>query len=177
MGEFSRGTEQARSGWLSGSGKTLQEELDVLLHCQRYYWYQRAKVKWIQLWDSNTRFFHSWASKRKGYNFITQWRTPAGEWLSDPQELQSLILSHIQGILRDESLMPTDMGKIWILMRFWKISTLVFRVVKKSCSSKRFQKMRSKLPSSRWRNRKLLALMASQQDSFISGGTSWVAKL
>jgi len=44
--------------------------LSNLLKSKRIYWRQRNKVKWVNLGDENTKFFHSIATISHKMNFI-----------------------------------------------------------------------------------------------------------
>lgn len=119
--------EIQKSNTLSEKGAQnikLRMKLDRLLQCQKDYWLQRAKAKWIKMGDSNAQFFHGWASQRKGYNFITQLMDKNGEWVSDPTELQSLMVEHLKGILSDASTIPDDgsLGSIVEILGHTQIS-------------------------------------------------------
>lgn len=52
--------------------KMLKKHLLDLLEKQRLYWKQRGNVKWVQLGDASTRFFHANASIRHRSNLINE---------------------------------------------------------------------------------------------------------
>ncbi|XP_028549031.1 uncharacterized protein LOC114579202 [Dendrobium catenatum] len=51
------------------------------------WWRQRAKVKWIEEGDDNTRFFHSMASARRRTNLIDWMRLPDGQMVSEQADI------------------------------------------------------------------------------------------
>ncbi|WOK97079.1 hypothetical protein Cni_G05787 [Canna indica] len=51
--------------------KSLRKKLDSCYEAEHVYWKQRAKVKWINDGDRNTKFFHQVASGRKQKNWIS----------------------------------------------------------------------------------------------------------
>ncbi|XP_020688961.2 uncharacterized protein LOC110104277 [Dendrobium catenatum] len=55
------------------------------------WWRQRAKVKWIEEGDDNTRFFHSMASARRRSNLINQIKDPDGNTVSEQADVMGVI--------------------------------------------------------------------------------------
>ena len=51
--------------------KLLQDHLHTLLERQRLYWKQRGSIKWAQLGDAGTHFFHANATIRHRNNLIS----------------------------------------------------------------------------------------------------------
>jgi hypothetical protein len=54
--------------------KQLETKLDNLNHKEEQWWAQRAKTKWLQHGDKNSKFFYFKASQRqrkKKINFVT----------------------------------------------------------------------------------------------------------
>ena len=50
------------------------------LNTQEIYWQQQAKQYWFEDGDSNTKFFHAYASKRRQNNKIRKLKGPDGDW-------------------------------------------------------------------------------------------------
>jgi hypothetical protein len=50
--------------------KQLEAKLDEMLHQEEQWWAQRAKVKWLQHGDKNSKYFHFKATQRKRKNMI-----------------------------------------------------------------------------------------------------------
>ena len=42
------------------------------------FWHQKAGIKWLQVGDANTAFFHSWVRQRRNSNFISRIRKKEG---------------------------------------------------------------------------------------------------
>ncbi|PKU78483.1 hypothetical protein MA16_Dca024704 [Dendrobium catenatum] len=55
------------------------------------WWRQRAKVKWIEEGDDNTRFFHSMAYARRRTNLIDRMRLPDGQMVSDQVDVMQVV--------------------------------------------------------------------------------------
>ncbi|PKU61395.1 integrator complex subunit 11 [Dendrobium catenatum] len=55
------------------------------------WWRQRAKVKWIEEGDDNTRFFHSMASTRRRSNLIDHMKLPDGQMVSDQAVIMQVV--------------------------------------------------------------------------------------
>jgi hypothetical protein len=59
---------------------------------------QRARIKWLQLGDSNTKFFHSSATHRWAKNRIQSLQSEAGI-ATTPSELEDTIFHHLHAIM------------------------------------------------------------------------------
>lgn len=57
-------------------------EMFEILQQKEIYWQQRAKQTWLQAGDQNTKFFHSWASKRRKRNSFSALKDLHGNWVS-----------------------------------------------------------------------------------------------
>lgn len=76
--------------------KILKNELSNSLLQEEDHWKQRAKQFWLREGDSNTRFFHLYASARKRNNQLERLKDNNGSWVSDPQGLNSIVLQYFQ---------------------------------------------------------------------------------
>lgn len=56
-----------------------KSKLEELLVHEEAYWKQRAKSFWLQDGDSNSKFFHAFATTRKRISAITKLRKDSGE--------------------------------------------------------------------------------------------------
>lgn len=66
--------------------RILEDHLLDLLEKQRLYWKQRGNVKWVQLGDAGTHFFHANATLRHRGKLITE--------LSTQEEETVVVTSH-----------------------------------------------------------------------------------
>ncbi|PKU76037.1 hypothetical protein MA16_Dca021148 [Dendrobium catenatum] len=68
--------EEAEFGWLTEEKlwllKAKVKELNLVLNNLNIWWRQRAKAKWINEGDANTKFFQSFANFRRNANRIFQ---------------------------------------------------------------------------------------------------------
>ncbi|KAL2935724.1 hypothetical protein RDABS01_018842 [Bienertia sinuspersici] len=63
------------------------------------YWKQRAKGRWLELADTNTKFFYRRAQSRKKRNEILLLQTQDGTWVQSKPEIHALLVNHFKGIL------------------------------------------------------------------------------
>lgn len=75
-----------------------KEKLNDLLIQEEIYWKQRAKVFWLAEGDSNTKFFHAQASKRKRQNHIPYLINDAGERIDCHEDMCVLIKEYYEGV-------------------------------------------------------------------------------
>lgn len=71
--------------------KLLQAHLLDLLEKQRIYWKQRGNVKWVQLGDAGTNFFHANATIRSRGNLITSLISQNGTSLTNHKDKEALL--------------------------------------------------------------------------------------
>jgi hypothetical protein len=45
--------------------KSIQSQVNDMLHADEVYWRQRSRSTWLESGDKNTRFFHQQASQRR----------------------------------------------------------------------------------------------------------------
>jgi len=67
------------------------------------YWKQRGNVKWVQLGDENSKFFHSIATVRHRRNLITSLNSPSGVPVYDHNSKAELIWSDFKDRLSSSS--------------------------------------------------------------------------
>ncbi|KAK9195743.1 hypothetical protein WN943_003868 [Citrus x changshan-huyou] len=69
-----------------------------LLHSHEVFWKQRAKSLWLREGDQNTRYFHASASARKRQNSLGNLRNDQGEWCTNSDEVDALIVDYFKGL-------------------------------------------------------------------------------
>lgn len=61
-------------------------------------WSQRSWVSWAGKGKSNTKYFHSRATKRHQKNTIRGIRDETKQWCDDPNDIASILTSYYQGL-------------------------------------------------------------------------------
>ncbi|XP_050222528.1 uncharacterized protein LOC126672620 [Mercurialis annua] len=82
---------------------SLSKEYHDLLRDEEVYWKQRSKSFWLAGGDSNTRYFHNYASARQGTNHINRLRDEKGDWQSKKHEIDGIILRYFNELFSDSS--------------------------------------------------------------------------
>lgn len=88
-----------------------EKRLNILLDQEEAYWRQRAKQHWMQGGDSNSKFFHNYASLRRKRNHINHLRGTGNIWL-EGDALKPLILDYFQNIFTTEGSTEEDLTSI-----------------------------------------------------------------
>ncbi|XP_020703147.1 uncharacterized protein LOC110114567 [Dendrobium catenatum] len=65
------------------------------------WWRQRAKIKWATQGDSNTKFFHTFASARKNANFINSILNSNGLIVEDQHQIENSFVSFFENKWRN----------------------------------------------------------------------------
>ena len=95
--------ENARLNFVDQSDPELiahQNNLATLLLQKDSYWRQHSKVYWLKDEDTNSRFFHAFASARKRENTITKLRLPNGTWLNTHDDLTMHVRDYFSSIFK-----------------------------------------------------------------------------
>ncbi|KAI0530781.1 hypothetical protein KFK09_000329 [Dendrobium nobile] len=83
--------EEATVGWLSEDKlwllRSKVKELNSVLARMNTWWRQRAKAKWMEDGDTNSKFFLSFANARRNEKRISQIKNADGVLTEDPEEL------------------------------------------------------------------------------------------
>ena len=85
--------EAMRSG-NNSQVQLLKAEVNVLIHRESRLWSQRSRVLWLSKGDSNTKFFHSKATKRFRKNSILGIRDPSGRWLNQAEGIGQAFINY-----------------------------------------------------------------------------------
>ncbi|KAG5527030.1 hypothetical protein RHGRI_028084 [Rhododendron griersonianum] len=70
--------------------------LEDLWQKEAMYWHQRSRIKWLQMGDRNSRFFHLSTIHRRQRNQILKLKDKEGNWKSEPKEVAGIIKLHFQ---------------------------------------------------------------------------------
>ncbi|KAF7149419.1 hypothetical protein RHSIM_Rhsim03G0083500 [Rhododendron simsii] len=76
--------------------KSLKRELEDLWQKDAMYWHQRSRIKWLQMGDKNSRFFHLSTIQQRQRNQIMRLKDKGGIWKSEPKEIAGIIKLHFQ---------------------------------------------------------------------------------
>ena len=80
--------------------EAILKKLGQILQQQEAYWKQRAKQFWLVEGDSNTRYFHQYASSRRKKNSIQKLKDEHQCWKTWDTGLKNLIISYFQDLFR-----------------------------------------------------------------------------
>ncbi|XP_019149856.1 PREDICTED: uncharacterized protein LOC109146658 [Ipomoea nil] len=80
----------------------IEKDLSRLLTQEELYWRQRSKQLWLKEGDSNTKFFHKFATARKRANRLARITNSSGEWL-EGSALNEEILRYYTHIFHSEA--------------------------------------------------------------------------
>lgn len=85
-------------------------KLDELLVHEEVYWKQRAKSFWLLEGDSNSRYFHAFATSRKKKNKLTQLRDENGEVFTKHEDMCHIVKSYFTNLFdQDFALQEQDL--------------------------------------------------------------------
>lgn len=63
---------------------------------EELYWQQRAKSFWLQDGNSNSRYFHAYATSRRKQNQVNYLRDESGEVISVPEDMCGVVKSYFK---------------------------------------------------------------------------------
>ncbi|XP_058201480.1 uncharacterized protein LOC131316197 [Rhododendron vialii] len=78
--------------------KELIRKLEDLWQKNAMFWHQRSRVKWLQMGDKNSRFFHLTTIQRRQRNQIVRLKDNDGVWHSENKEIAGIIKNHFQSL-------------------------------------------------------------------------------
>ncbi|XP_060959161.1 uncharacterized protein LOC115699843 [Cannabis sativa] len=76
----------------------LNSMLDALLYKEEVYSKQRARVRWLNAGDKNTKFFHKQATIRKKTNAIKYLKDNEGNVVNSQEGIANLVISHFSDL-------------------------------------------------------------------------------
>ncbi|XP_020705669.1 uncharacterized protein LOC110116443 [Dendrobium catenatum] len=104
---------ERRVGFLQIEKRCKVKELNVTLGHLNTWWKQRAKVKWIEEGDANTKLFHAFDNARKNGNLVPQLKNNNGSLTEDPKEIEELFYNYFQKKWDDRDSVLTDWSPHW----------------------------------------------------------------
>ncbi|KAG5554013.1 hypothetical protein RHGRI_011772 [Rhododendron griersonianum] len=72
---------------LVAAEKGISKKLEDLWQKDAMYWHQRSRIKWLQLGDKNSRFFHLSTIHRRQRNQITKLKDAHGVWQTETKAI------------------------------------------------------------------------------------------
>lgn len=86
-----------------------EKEYSIMLSQQEDLWKQRVNQHWLQAGDSNSKFFHAYASARRKKNQISQLKYEIGQWRTWSNGLGDLIESFYRQLFQSNNM---DMNEV-----------------------------------------------------------------
>ncbi|KAG5535869.1 hypothetical protein RHGRI_023591 [Rhododendron griersonianum] len=83
---------------LAAEERSLERELEDLWQKDAMYWHQRSRIKWLQMGDKNSHFFHLSTIQRRQRNQIMRLKDKGGSWKSEPKDIAGIIKLHFQDL-------------------------------------------------------------------------------
>ena len=83
--------------------KRVQAELQRVLTVEEQFWKQKARVKWLQHGDNNSKFFHSVVKQRRYRTSIHSIRDSQGTWITDDGTIGMEAVKFFDDLLSAES--------------------------------------------------------------------------
>ena len=63
--------------------REIKEQIGQVWKSEEAYWFQRSRVKWLNLGDKNTKFFHQVTRQMSQVNKLVRIKNGNGEWVED----------------------------------------------------------------------------------------------
>lgn len=76
----------------------MESHLNQLLDLQEHYWHQSAGTDWLAGGDRNTSYFYRRANRKKQKNFIRGILSSDNLWISEPNQVSSLLKNYFQNL-------------------------------------------------------------------------------
>nr|XP_027086510.1 uncharacterized protein LOC113708247 [Coffea arabica] len=77
-------------------------QLRAALRVEELFWKQKARVRWLQEGDRNTRFFHSVVKNRRVRSIIHRIRNGQGEWVESDDGIGAEAIRYFEGLFTDQ---------------------------------------------------------------------------
>ncbi|XP_028548828.1 uncharacterized protein LOC110116497 [Dendrobium catenatum] len=99
--------KESNNGWLSKEEywtlKTKIFELNSTMDRLDSLWKQRAKAKWLKEGDTNSKFYHAFASARRSLNKIVKIKNDDGVVIEEPNQIEEVIISFLKNKWRQRN--------------------------------------------------------------------------
>lgn len=76
--------------------KMLQKQLDWLFECENILWAQKSRIRWLDLNDGNTRYFHASTKIHQRRNSIHAIMEHEGKWIMEEDEVRKCFVAHFK---------------------------------------------------------------------------------
>jgi len=83
--------------------RRLRHELEQTLDQIALMWFQKAREDQIRDGDRNTKYFHTSTIIRRRFNRVNALKDNDGEWCTDSQRIQQLILAHFKNLFSEDT--------------------------------------------------------------------------
>ncbi|KAL8151271.1 hypothetical protein V2J09_021079 [Rumex salicifolius] len=81
---------RAPNDYLLQLQQDLSTQLEKTLEEEEVLWFQKARDKWLQFGDRNTKFFHTSTIIRRRQNKIEKLKDSSGNWVEDRKDLEEM---------------------------------------------------------------------------------------
>jgi hypothetical protein len=71
-----------------------KKQITQLWKQEELYWGQRARVKWLNWGDRNTKFFHASTIQRRDRNKLSRIKDDNGQWVEGQTQITHAVLDH-----------------------------------------------------------------------------------
>ncbi|XP_071924868.1 uncharacterized protein [Coffea arabica] len=85
-----------------------QARLRRALSIEEGFWRQKARAKWLQDGDRNSKFFHSLVAERRRRSVIHRVRRSDREWLGELSRIGEAVISFFQKLFTAETVLPAN---------------------------------------------------------------------
>lgn len=88
--------------------KRIQKKIDVMWMQEEAFWGQRARLKWLNDGDKNTKFFHATTIQRRARNRIQRIKDNNGAWVEGKEEIFAEVIHHFQKVYQSDVQLNDD---------------------------------------------------------------------
>nr|XP_025664883.1 uncharacterized protein LOC112763420 [Arachis hypogaea] len=91
----------AHNYFLDNLQKDLWVEYEKILLQEELLWFQKARSKWINFGDRNTKFFHGSTMVKRRKNKMASLQNDTGDWITDKATLEYMATSFFSNLYKD----------------------------------------------------------------------------